>query len=104
MLPPLYLLLDIFGYLSIVLRGLILVAQSFTIGGIAFQLLLWRPLQAQFSAGSVLIGKRCQALLRFSAFVWGLLTIGSLALNAAGADRNAAGIMERGSGCRLCAC
>jgi copper resistance protein D len=28
------------------------------------------------------IGKRCQTLLRFSAFVWGLLTIGSLALNA----------------------
>jgi putative copper resistance protein D len=83
MLPPLYLLLDIFGYLSVVLRGLILIAQSFTLGGIAFQLLLWRPLQAQLSAGSLLIGKRCQTLLRSSAFGWGLLTIGSLALNAA---------------------
>jgi copper resistance protein D len=83
MSPPLYLLLDIFGYLSVVLRGLILIAQSFTLGGIAFQLLLWRPLQAQLSAGSVVIGKRCQTLLRLSAFGWGLLTIGALALNAA---------------------
>jgi copper resistance protein D len=83
MSPPLYLLLDIFGYLSVVLRGLILIAQSFTLGGIAFQLLLWRPLQAQLSADSVVIGKRCQTLLRLSAFGWGLLTIGSLALNAA---------------------
>ena len=83
MSPPLYLLLDIFGYLSVVLRGLILIAQSFTLGGIAFQLLLWRPLQAQLSADSVVIGKRCQTLLRLSAFGWGLLTIGALALNAA---------------------
>ncbi len=83
MLAPLDLFLDIFGYLSVVLRGLILIAQSFTLGGIAFQLLLWRPLQEQLSADRVLIGKRCQTLLRFSAFGWGLLTIGSLALNAA---------------------
>ena len=78
-----YLLLDIFGYLSVVLRGLILIAQSFTLGGLAFQILLWGPLQAQLSAGSLLILERCQTLLRFSAFGWALLTIASLALNAA---------------------
>jgi putative copper resistance protein D len=44
-----YLLLDIFGYLSVVLRGLILIAQSFTLGGLAFQLLLWEPWQPQLA-------------------------------------------------------
>lgn len=82
-MPALYLLLDIFGYLSVVLRGLILIAQSFTIGGLAFRLLLWRPLQAQLSADSLPIEERCQTLLWFSAVGWGLLTIASLAVNAA---------------------
>lgn len=78
-----YLLLDIFGYLSVVLRGLILIAQSFTLGGLAFQMLLWGPLQPQLSVGSLSIEERCQTLLRFSAFAWALLTVASLALNTA---------------------
>src|SRR5689334_11749758 len=79
----LYLLLDIFGYLSVVLRGLILIAQSLTLGGLAFQMLLWGPLQPQLSVSSGSIEKRCQTVLRSSAFAWSLLTIASLALNTA---------------------
>ncbi|MBR1131138.1 copper resistance D family protein [Bradyrhizobium iriomotense] len=78
-----YLLLDIFGYLSVVLRGLILIAQSFTLGGLAFQLLLWGPLQPQLSVYGLTIEERCRTFLRFSAFAWAVLTVASLALNAA---------------------
>ncbi|TWI60582.1 putative copper resistance protein D [Bradyrhizobium huanghuaihaiense] len=78
-----YLLLDIFGYLSVVLRGLILIAQSFALGGLAFQLLLWGPLQPKLSVYGLTIEERCRAFLRFSAFAWALLTVASLALNAA---------------------
>ncbi|WP_407180266.1 copper resistance D family protein [Bradyrhizobium sp. STM 3562] len=78
-----FLFLDIFGYLSVVLRGLTLLAQSFTFGGIAFQVLLWRPLQAKLSADSVSVDGRCQRLLRASALAWFALTIASLVVNAA---------------------
>ena len=78
-----YLLLDIFGYLSVVLRGLILIAQSFTLGGLAFQLLLWGPLQPQLSVFGLSIEERCRTFLQFSAVAWALLTVASLALNAA---------------------
>jgi hypothetical protein len=59
------LLLDIFGFLSVVLRGMILVAQSFTFGGLAFLLLLLRPLESQLSADSV---KDRPALSQFPPF------------------------------------
>ncbi|AJA64836.1 MULTISPECIES: copper resistance D family protein [Bradyrhizobium] len=78
-----YLLLDIFGYLSVVLRGLILIAQSFTLGGLVFWMLLWAPLRPQLTSGGLTIELRCRAVLRISALAWALLTIASLALNAA---------------------
>jgi copper resistance protein D len=80
---PLSLFLDIFGYLAVVLRGLSLLAQSFTIGGIAFQVLLWRPLQVKLSADSISVDGRCQGFLRVSAFAWAVLIISSLCINAA---------------------
>ncbi|MGY8708655.1 CopD family protein [Bradyrhizobium sp. 18BD] len=78
-----YLLLDIFGYLSVVLRGLILIAQSFTLGGLAFWMLLWNPLRPQLSTGGPTIEERCRTFLKVSAAAWAFLTIASLALNAA---------------------
>jgi putative copper resistance protein D len=78
------LFLDIFGYLTVILRGLTLVAQSFTFGGLAFQLLLWRPLQVQLSTDdSARLGGRLKTVLGISALAWSASTIGSLALNAA---------------------
>lgn len=77
------LFLDIFGYLSVVLRGLTLLAQSFTIGGLAFQLLLLRPLQAELSAAAIIVGKRGQRLLRLSAFGWFAIVLAALAVNMA---------------------
>ncbi|WP_316176611.1 MULTISPECIES: copper resistance D family protein [unclassified Bradyrhizobium] len=75
------LLLDIFGYLSVVLRGLTLLAQSFTIGGLAFLLLLLRPLQDRLSADAIVVGKRGQRFLRRSAFGWFAVVLASLAVN-----------------------
>ena len=77
------LFLDIFGYLSVVLRGLILIAQSFTLGGLTFQLLLWRPFQRQLAADSIAVGNRLDTVFRVSALAWCLLTAASMALNAA---------------------
>jgi putative copper resistance protein D len=79
------LLLDIFGFLSVILRGTILVAQSFTFGGLAFLLLLLRPLEPKLSAAaeSAEIRRRCHNFLRFSAFAFAFFTICAFALNAA---------------------
>ncbi|MGJ4926186.1 copper resistance D family protein [Bradyrhizobium sp. HKCCYLS2038] len=77
------LFLDIFGYLSVVLRGLTLLAQSFTIGGLAFQLLLLRPLQGELSADAIVVGKRSQLVLRRSAIAWVAAIIAALAVNMA---------------------
>lgn len=77
------LLLDIFGFLSVILRGMILVAQSFTFGGLAFLLLLLRPLEPRLSADRAKIGRRCHNFLRFSAFAFAFFTICAFALNAA---------------------
>jgi putative copper resistance protein D len=79
----LFLFLDIFGYLSVLLRGLTLLAQSFTFGGIAFQVLLWRPLRVKLSADSDLVDGRCKRFLRISALAWAVLAVGSLGINAA---------------------
>jgi len=77
------LFLDIFGYLSVVLRGLTLLAQSVTIGGLAFQLLLVRPLQDRFSVEALVVGKRSQRVLRRCAFAWFAAVLASLAVNMA---------------------
>ncbi len=44
------LLVDLFGYLSVVLHGCTIVAQSMALGGVLFLLLLVRPLAARLSA------------------------------------------------------
>ncbi|HTV32638.1 MAG TPA: CopD family protein [Methylocella sp.] len=77
------LLLDIFGFLSVILRGLGLVAQSFTFGGLAFLFLILKAHEPRFSADMEEIHSACQAFLRISAFSFAFFTIAALALNAA---------------------
>ncbi len=77
------LLLDIFGFLSVILRGLILIAQSFTYGGLAFLLLLLRPLESHLAIEGGEIGRRCRTFLRISAFAFAAFTLCAFALNAA---------------------
>ncbi|HJT07104.1 MAG TPA: copper resistance protein, partial [Stellaceae bacterium] len=61
------LLLDIFGFLSVVLRGLVLTAQSLTIGGIVFLALLAYPLRRELGANGDAAFRRCCRLLLWSA-------------------------------------
>ena len=60
------LLVDLFGYLSIVLHGLTIIAQSLTLGGVLFLVFLARPFAARL-AGGALILRRVTRLTLWSA-------------------------------------
>jgi len=75
--------LDIFGFLSVILRGLVLITQSFTIGGVVFALLLLQPLGPLLSAPSTDIRLRCRTILTISSFAYAAFTICALGVNAA---------------------
>jgi putative copper resistance protein D len=77
------LLLDIFGYLSVVLRGIVLAAQSATIGGIVFLALLARPLAAELGRVGEEIERRSRVLLLWSALGFALAVLLSIALQTA---------------------
>jgi len=53
------LLTDLFGYLSVVLHGLTIVAQSMAIGGVLFLAFLVRPLSAMLPDGATLARRAC---------------------------------------------
>ncbi|MBI1207716.1 MAG: copper resistance protein [Azospirillum sp.] len=61
------LLLDIFGFLSVVLNGLTITAQSLTLGGIAFLLLVADPLAEMLGQTGDTIARRCRRLLAWCA-------------------------------------
>ncbi|WP_158753974.1 CopD family protein [Dyella sp. S184] len=60
------LLVDIFGYLSIILHGLVIVAQSMSLGGVMFLVFLLRPFAGVLSQGKDL-ERRVARLTMFSA-------------------------------------
>jgi copper resistance protein D len=64
------LLLDIFGFLSVMLRGIVLTAQSFAIGGIVFLTLLLNPLARRLGMDGAAALRRCHRLLRWSALAF----------------------------------
>lgn len=61
------LLLDVFGFLSVVLRGITLTAQSLTLGGIAFLALLARPLAPGLGNSGIEMLRRSGTILFWSA-------------------------------------
>jgi copper resistance protein D len=69
------LLLDVFGFLSVVLRGLLLTAQSFVIGGIVFMVLLAHPLRPELGASGAAAFERCRRLLLWSAIAFAALEL-----------------------------
>ena len=69
------LLLDVFGFLSVVLRGLVLTAQSLAIGGVAFLVLLAHPLRTQLGASGAAVFERCRRLLLWSAIAFAALEL-----------------------------
>ena len=60
------LLVDLFGYLEIVLHGLVILSQSMALGGVLFLLLLARPLAAELPGGGG-IARRTAAIAGWSA-------------------------------------
>jgi copper resistance protein D len=72
------LLLDLFGFLSVVLRGLTLSAQSLTVGGIAFLVLLAGPLELALGAPGTIIIRRSRALLGWSAIALAIVAVVSV--------------------------
>jgi len=67
--------LDVFGFLSVVLRGLVLTAQSLAIGGVAFLVLLAHPLRTQLGASGAAVFERCRRLLLWSAIAFAALEL-----------------------------
>jgi putative copper resistance protein D len=63
------LFVDIYGFLSVVLRGLILAAQSVSTGGLAFLLLLVWPLGPTLGEAGVALERRALRLISLSAAV-----------------------------------
>jgi len=61
------LLLDIFGYLSVILRGLSIAAQAFMLGGIAFVLFLATPLRGALGGAGDTILRRSLRITLWSA-------------------------------------
>ncbi|HZS81738.1 MAG TPA: CopD family protein [Stellaceae bacterium] len=76
------LLLDAFGFLSVVLRGFEVIAQSLTLGGIAFLLLLARPLAGGLTAGAD-IKDATLRLMGWSALALAFVTALSIGLEGA---------------------
>jgi len=76
------LLLDIFGYVSVLLRGLVLVTQSLTVGGIVFLALAARPLRRELGPVGDAGLQRCRRLLLVSALAFVAAQLGFVLLQA----------------------
>jgi copper resistance protein D len=77
------LLIDLFGYLSIVIHGLTIVAQSLSLGGVLFLVLLLRPLEARLGSAGQAITRTCIAVTAWSALALVLCETVTVALQAA---------------------
>jgi putative copper resistance protein D len=60
-------LLDIYGLLSVIVHGLLLTAQSLTLGGVAFLVVVAQPLAADLGEAGARTLARCRRLTRWSA-------------------------------------
>lgn len=75
-------LLDIFGFLSVVIRGLVLVTQSFVIGGIAF-LLLMRGILEELRPDGGRLEARARRFLFWSAIAFAIAELAFVAVQCA---------------------
>ena len=76
------LLVDLFGYLEIVLHGLVILSQSMALGGVLFLLLLARPLAAELPGGGG-IARRTATIAGWSAVALVLMEGLTIALQCA---------------------
>lgn len=74
------LLIDLFGYLSIIVHGLTIAAQSMALGGVLFLVLLARPLLRSIGTG---VARRTAVLAAWSAVGLAVAETATVALQAA---------------------
>src|ERR1700735_5485378 len=60
------LLLDLFAYLSVIVHGLTIVAQSMALGGVLFLVFLARPFEAELGEAGVAIRRRTRQIAFWS--------------------------------------
>ena len=77
------LLIDLFGYLSIVIHGLTITAQSMALGGVLFIALLLRPIVARLGSAGQGIERTCIAITAWSALALVLCEAATVALQSA---------------------
>ncbi len=77
------LLIDLFGYLSIVIHGFTIVAQSMALGGVLFLALLVRPLAPRLGIAGQRIERECTRFTAWSAIALLLCEALTVALQAA---------------------
>jgi len=77
------LLIDLFGYLSIVIHGLTITAQSMALGGVLFIALLLRPLVTRLGSDGPGIERACIAVTAWSALALVLCEVATVALQSA---------------------
>ena len=70
-------IIDLYGFFAVVLRGLTLILEAVTVGGVFFLLLLW-----PFAPSEPLVVARCRSLLRWFAAALTAVAIGSALLTA----------------------
>src|SRR4051794_15532245 len=76
------LFLDLFGYLSVVLHGLTIVAQSLALGGVVFLLLLAIPLSAELGPAGASIRRGTARVAARSAVLLVVCVSATVALEA----------------------
>jgi putative copper resistance protein D len=75
-------LIDIFGFLSVIIRGVVLVTQSFVVGGIAF-LLLMSGIARELGSDGQRLGARSRRFLFRSALAFALAELAFVAVQCA---------------------
>jgi copper resistance protein D len=77
------LLIDLFGYFSVVIRGLTITAQSISLGSVLFIALLLRPLMPQLGASGDKIERSCIAIAAWSALALVVCEAATITLQSA---------------------
>jgi putative copper resistance protein D len=77
------LLIDLFGYLSVVIHGLTITAQSISLGGVLFLALALRPIVPQLGSAAAGIERGCIAIAAWSALALVLCEAATVALQSA---------------------
>jgi putative copper resistance protein D len=77
------LLIDLFGYLSVVIHGLTIIVQSIALGGVLFIVLLVRPLLPHLGSTGQDIERTCTAIAAWSALALVLCEAATVGLQAA---------------------